>query len=152
MVKFASTSIYTTTSDSNEDDETVQVVQDGDEAIGHSHSLRVSRSRESRGEAAGSAGIRHSATLAPKTPKPSGAAFAAAAMEEAAYDGQYKILMVGHSGSGKSALLRRFLDHSFSDAFVPTVGVELVSGTAIVGVCTRGIVMRFAPPHRKCEM
>jgi len=40
------------------------------------------------------------------------------------YDYLFKILLVGESGVGKSALLRRFSEDQFSDTYTSTVGVD----------------------------
>ena len=40
------------------------------------------------------------------------------------YDYLYKILLIGNSAVGKSSLLLRFVDSTWNDAFVPTIGVD----------------------------
>eukprot|EP00457_Paulinella_chromatophora_P015294 gb/GEZN01015882.1/.p1 GENE.gb/GEZN01015882.1/~~gb/GEZN01015882.1/.p1 ORF type:complete len:248 (+),score=37.76 gb/GEZN01015882.1/:36-746(+) len=40
------------------------------------------------------------------------------------YDYLFKLLVVGDSGVGKSALLVRFADHTFSSNFISTIGVD----------------------------
>lgn len=40
------------------------------------------------------------------------------------YDYLFKILLVGESGIGKSCLLLRFADDSFTDVFISTIGVD----------------------------
>eukprot|EP00345_Euplotes_harpa_P016601 CAMPEP_0168355774 /NCGR_PEP_ID=MMETSP0213-20121227/24772_1 /TAXON_ID=151035 /ORGANISM="Euplotes harpa, Strain FSP1.4" /LENGTH=43 /DNA_ID= /DNA_START= /DNA_END= /DNA_ORIENTATION= len=39
------------------------------------------------------------------------------------YDYLFKILLIGNSGVGKSSLLLRFADDTFTDNFMPTIGV-----------------------------
>jgi len=39
-------------------------------------------------------------------------------------DHQFKILMIGESGVGKSALLSRFVDNQFDTNFISTIGVD----------------------------
>ena len=40
------------------------------------------------------------------------------------YDYLLKILLIGDSNTGKSSLLIRFCDDSFSEAFISTIGVD----------------------------
>ena len=40
------------------------------------------------------------------------------------YDYLFKLLLVGDSGVGKSSLLLRFADDSFSEGFISTIGVD----------------------------
>jgi len=40
------------------------------------------------------------------------------------YDYLFKLLLIGNSAVGKSSLLLRFSDNVFSDAFLPTIGVD----------------------------
>lgn len=40
------------------------------------------------------------------------------------YDYLFKILLIGNSGVGKSSLLLRFADDTFTDNFMPTIGVD----------------------------
>ena len=36
----------------------------------------------------------------------------------------YKILLVGNSGGGKTELLSRYVNNTFSSAFISTVGID----------------------------
>ena len=38
-----------------------------------------------------------------------------------------KLVLIGDSGVGKSSILIRFADNSFSDNFISTIGVDFVS-------------------------
>lgn len=40
------------------------------------------------------------------------------------YDYLFKLLLIGDSNSGKSSLLVRFCDDTFSDTFISTIGVD----------------------------
>mmetsp|Transcript_5151 Transcript_5151/g.5903 ORF Transcript_5151/g.5903 Transcript_5151/m.5903 type:complete len:206 (-) Transcript_5151:41-658(-) len=40
------------------------------------------------------------------------------------YDYLFKILLIGNSGVGKSSLLLRFADDTYTDNFMPTIGVD----------------------------
>ena len=40
------------------------------------------------------------------------------------YDYLFKVLLIGDSGVGKSALLLRFADDTYSDTYISTIGVD----------------------------
>jgi len=48
----------------------------------------------------------------------------AAANKSAAYDFLIKLLLIGDSGVGKSCLLLRFSDDSFTPSFITTIGID----------------------------
>ena len=51
-----------------------------------------------------------------------------------AYDHLVKLLMIGDSGVGKSCLLLRFSDDSFSTNFITTIGIDFKLKTYVTNV------------------
>lgn len=49
------------------------------------------------------------------------------------YDYLYKILLIGDTGVGKSALMYRFADNTYSENFVSTIGVDFKVKTINIG-------------------
>lgn len=49
------------------------------------------------------------------------------------YDYLFKLVIIGQSGTGKSCLLRRYCENSFSDSFISTIGVDFQSKQIPVG-------------------
>ena len=43
------------------------------------------------------------------------------------YDYLFKLLLIGNSSVGKSSLLFRFVENTWDENFVPTIGVDFVS-------------------------
>ncbi|UKK02837.2 Rab GTPase [Theileria orientalis] len=48
------------------------------------------------------------------------------------YDYLFKLVLIGDSGVGKSCLLLRFADDSFTDSYITTIGVDFRFRTVIV--------------------
>ena len=48
-------------------------------------------------------------------------------MSNQEYDYLFKLLLIGNSSVGKSSLLFRFVENTWDENFVPTIGVDFVS-------------------------
>jgi Ras-related protein Rab-1A len=47
-----------------------------------------------------------------------------ASLADSSYDYLFRLLLIGDSGVGKSCLLLRFADHSYTESYISTIGVD----------------------------
>ena len=52
---------------------------------------------------------------------------------EGAHDALFKLVVIGNSATGKSSLLLRFADDTFSDSYISTIGVDFRFRTVRIG-------------------
>ena len=66
------------------------------------------------------------------------------------YDIQLKLLTLGNSGVGKTCLLLRFSNDTFSPTFITTIGVDFKN--RIVNVGGKRVKLQVSPVIRMCKV
>src|SRR5689334_21885825 len=77
------------------------------------------------------------------------------AKSNASYDFLIKLLLIGDSGVGKSCILLRFSDDSFTTSFITTIGSnELVAGftNLLSGLTSKSIRLSWMGSGSSCKL